>query len=538
MNAFKLLKYLLIDAFTFYGGGKGGGGSAPSYPDPTKVAQATTQTNTDTAAYNKALNLNNYSNPFGSQQSVQTGTDPTTGAPIYNTQVSANPQLTGALSSLLGQAGQSGQINADARSGLYSLNNNYNNLGNQFSGLAQQYQGLNQGINGLQSQYGSIGQGLSGLNNSYANQSGALGNIGSQYTNLSNGVGALNNSYGTLNSQLAGLGSQLDQGAAKAAQQQGQDAAYKAQTQYLDPQFSQQGESLSAQLANQGLAPGSQAYNNAMTNYNNTKQQAYSNAQNQAIMTGSQLGAQNLQNQISGINTQAGLMGQQSSNLMNSANLYGQQGNMLGAQAGLVGQQSGITGQQAGLYGQQAGITGQQAGLYGLQGSNLAGAGSLYGQQGNTYGAQSGLMGQLSANAQMPYSQLGSIASLMPGYSGTGQSSAAPADIAGLYNNQYQSQLAGYNAGQSSSNNMMSGLFGLGSAGIMGMMMSDRRAKRSIKRIGTWSNGLGVYTYRYMWEPKNVRHLGFMADEVRKIAPQAVRRGADGFDRVNYQLAA
>jgi hypothetical protein len=133
---------------------------------------------------------------------------------------------------------------------------------------------------------------------------------------------------------------------------------------------------------------------------------------------------------------------------------------------------------------------------------------------------------------------MGSIASMIPGYSGTGQSSAAPADIAGLYNNQYQSQLAGYNAGQSSSNNMMSGLFGLGSAGIMGMMMSDRRAKRSIKRVGTWANGLGVYTYRYMWEPKNVRHLGFMADEVRKIAPNAVRRGADGFDRVNYQLAA
>jgi hypothetical protein len=41
-----------------------------------------------------------------------------------------------------------------------------------------------------------------------------------------------------------------------------------------------------------------------------------------------------------------------------------------------------------------------------------------------------------------------------------------------------------------------------------------------------------------MWEPKGVRHLGFMADEVRKIAPKAVLRGADGFDRVNYQLAA
>jgi hypothetical protein len=183
-------------------------------------------------------------------------------------------------------------------------------------------------------------------------------------------------------------------------------------------------------------------------------------------------------------------------------------------------------------------MVGNQAGLFGLQGSNLGQQAGIYGQQGSNLGAQSGIYGQQAALGQVPYSNLGSLAGMIPGYSGTGQSSAAPADISGLYNNQYQSQLAGYNAGQSSSNNMMSGLFGLGSAGIMGMMMSDRRAKRSIKRVATWANGLGVYTYRYMWEPKGVRHLGFMADEVRKVAPHAVRRGPDGFDRVNYQMAA
>jgi hypothetical protein len=124
---------------------------------------------------------------------------------------------------------------------------------------------------------------------------------------------------------------------------------------------------------------------------------------------------------------------------------------------------------------------------------------------------------------------------MIPGYSGTGQSSASPADISGLYNNQYQSQLAGYNAKQSSSNSMMSGLFGLGSSAMMGYMMSDRRAKRDVRRVGTFPNGLPVYTYRYIGE-KTI-HLGFMADEVRKVAPHAVRRFADGFDRVNYVLA-
>jgi hypothetical protein len=440
MNIFKILKWLLLDQFTLsgIGGGKGGGGSSPSYPDPNVVAQATTNTNENTAAFNKALNLNNNSNPFGSQQSTQVGTDPTTGAPIYNTTVSANPQLQNALSGLLGSAGNSSGVNQNSIQALGQLNDNLSNI----AGVQQQNAGW-------QSQFAS-----------------AAGGLAPQY---------------------AALAGQLSPNAARDAQQQGQNAAYAAQTQYLDPQFSQQKESLDAQLANQGLTPGSQAYNNAMLNYNNQKQQAYSNAQNQSILTGSQIGTQNLNNQINGINTKAGLIG-------NQAGLFGLGSQILGGANASLGAAAGTYGQNAGLYGQQVGI------------------------------------------GQLPYSNLNTIAGMIPGYSGTGQSSAAPADIAGLYNNQYQSQLAGSNASQSSSNSMMSGLFGLGSSALMGYMMSDRRAKRDIKRVGTFPNGLPVYTYRYIGD--KVLHLGFMADEVRKVAPHAVLQGADGFDRVNYRLAA
>jgi hypothetical protein len=565
MNVFKLLKYLLVDAFTLYGGGKGGG-SAPSYPDPTKVAQATTQTNTDTAAYNKALNLNNFSNPFGSQQTTQVGTDPKTGAPIYNTNTQATSTVSDLLGHNLAQADNSTGVQQNALNGLGGLGSYLSSLGQQAQGVGNNFGSYQQGALGLSPQYqgisnniGNVAGNYSGISNNVGNAAagynGLMGNVGnaaSGYNNLIGNTGALAGQYNNLNSQYAALGSQLDQGAAKAAQQQGQDAAYKAQTQYLDPQFSQQNESLGAQLANQGLAPGSQAYNNAMTNFNNTKQQAYSNAQNQAIMTGSQLGAQNLQNQISGINTQSGLLGAQGQNLGAQAGLYGQQAGMLGNQINAYGQQAGMLGNQIGAYGQQAGVLGNQANAYGQQMNALGGQAGLYGLAGQlgqgqlgalgtgmtSAGQQAGLYGQQVGIGQLPYQNAQSVAGFIPGYTGTGQSSSAPADIAGLYNNQYQSQLAGYNAGQSSSNNMMSGLFGLGSAGIMGMMMSDRRAKRSIKRVATWANGLGVYTYRYMWEPKGVRHLGFMADEVRKVAPHAVRRGDDGFDRVNYQLAA
>lgn len=278
--------------------GKGGGGSAPQAPDPYTVAGATTQTNTDTAAYNKALNLNNYSNSFGSQQSTQVGTDPKTGAPIYNTSISASQPLQSLINGSLSQAG---------------------------------------------------------------------------------------NSNTTLNNSLFGLGSlnsSINPQAAQQAGQQGQQAAYAAQTQYLDPQFAQEGTSLESQLANQGLTPGSQAYTNAMTNYNNAKQQAYSNASNQSILTGQQIGSQMLQNELA------------------------------------------TAGQKANLYGQQASLS------------------------------------------QLPYSQLTSLASLVPGNTGTASSAASPANIAQAFQNQYAGQLNAYDASTGSSNSMMSGLFGLGSAAL------------------------------------------------------------------------
>lgn len=408
---------------TLEGGGGKGSSRQPDAPDPYAVAGATTQTNQDTAAYNKALNLNNYTNPFGSQQSTQVGTDPQTGAPIYNTSITANPQLQQALSSLLGQASGSGSSLSGAQSGL--------------SDILRQYQQLNSGLN----------------------------DVGTWYSGVTNG--------------LTDLSGQLSMNDVKNAQQQGQNAAYAAQTQYLDPQYSQQKESLDAQLANQGITPGSQAYQNAMTNYNNQKQQAYSNAQNQAIMTGSQIGAQNLQNQISGVNTQASLLGQKAQTIGSMAGLYGQQAQNLGAQA---------------------------AGY-----------------------------GQLANLGQLPYSNLSSIASLIPGYAGPAQSSSSPANIGSNIYSNYQAQLNQANAAQQSANQFTGGLFGLGSAGILGYAMSDRRAKRDIRRIGRLHNGLPWYSFRYVWDDERApRRQGVMADEARRIVPSAVATHVSGLQMVDY----
>jgi hypothetical protein len=87
------------------------------------------------------------------------------------------------------------------------------------------------------------------------------------------------------------------------------NAAYSQQTQYLDPQYKQQGEQLDAQLRNQGAHPGDPAYDNAMTLFNNQKQQAYTNAFNNSYQEG--LGAQQTNYGEALGNAQFGNAGQQ-----------------------------------------------------------------------------------------------------------------------------------------------------------------------------------------------------------------------------------
>ncbi len=60
---------------------------------------------------------------------------------------------------------------------------------------------------------------------------------------------------------------------------------------------------------------------------------------------------------------------------------------------------------------------------------------------------------------------------------------------------------------------------------------SDRRLKRNIHKIGQLENGLNVYTFNYIWD--SALTVGVMADEVRKVKPEAVIN-INGFDLVDY----
>lgn len=67
---------------------------------------------------------------------------------------------------------------------------------------------------------------------------------------------------------------------------QAADAVYNKQATYLDPQFTQQQKDIEDQLSRQGIPVGSEAYNSAMTNFNNTKNQAYGAARDSATAGG------------------------------------------------------------------------------------------------------------------------------------------------------------------------------------------------------------------------------------------------------------
>lgn len=72
-------------------------------------------------------------------------------------------------------------------------------------------------------------------------------------------------------------------------------------------------------------------------------------------------------------------------------------------------------------------------------------------------------------------------------------------------------------------------------AGLFGML-SDRRMKTDIKRVGKHPAGVGIYSYRYKGDPKSYpKVVGPMAEDVAKIAPHAVSEipGSGGKRMIN-----
>jgi len=154
---------------------------------------------------------------------------------------------------------------------------------------------------------------------------------------------------------------------------------------------------------------------------------------------------------------------------------------------------------------------------------------------------------QTAALRGMPLNEASALLSggqvQVPQLQNTPQVGVAPTDAMGAYNQQYQGQMAAWQAQQESANAGMGGLFGL--AGTLGgaamkygpglLALSDARAKKDIVQIGKAHNGLPLYAYRY--KGSDTPQIGLMAQDVERVNPRAVVTTESGLKAVDYGRA-
>lgn len=127
----------------------------------------------------------------------------------------------------------------------------------------------------------------------------------------------------------------------------------------------------------------------------------------------------------------------------------------------------------------------------------------------------------------------------------TGQQQAGAQYAGNLSNLWTQNANAQGAAGMAGANARQSGILGLIQAGTN--VLSDRRLKADIKRIGTHKTGAGIYSWCYVDMPEDFpveyasmakwgqNAIGVMADEIKEIIPEAVMKVGQ-YDAVNYSM--
>jgi hypothetical protein len=271
--------------------------------------------------------------------------------------------------------------------------------------------------------------------------------------------------------------------------QDANDAIYNQWASRALPQQEKDTDRLRTQLYNMGLKEGDSAYNDEMERQRQTQGDAMQQAQYQATI-GSGAEAQRMLGMDA--STRAQMFGERGT--------QGQFGNQ--AQAQDFNQMSAQQQQQYQNMLQSSQYQNQQ------RQQQIAEAQQARGQSLNEMNAL--LSGQ---QVNMPN---------MPSYNTAARSEGNQALQAAQLTG--QAELDRFNAKQQATQGMMSGL---GSMAGAGMMMSDRRFKEVISRIGTTPGGVPLYEFRYIWG--GLPYVGVMADDV----PHAVVETA-GIKFVNY----
>lgn len=131
---------------------------------------------------------------------------------------------------------------------------------------------------------------------------------------------------------------------------------------------------------------------------------------------------------------------------------------------------------------------------------------------------------------------------LQPNFINTPGTSLAAPNYQGAVNDKYAADMAAHNARmqqiqqQNANRGSMFGALGqLGGTLGSAFIMSDKRTKTNIRKVGKLDNGLPVYTYRYKGTVNP--QMGVMAQDVEKKNPDAVHK-RDGVRFVDLIMAA
>ena len=559
--------------------------SPPPVPDPYATASAQGTSNANTATAQTALSNANTYTPYGqtvySVTGSQTITNPdgtTTSVPTYSVHQDISQQQQQLL-----------QQNEDLSSSLNGIAQKATNrIGSTLSNPITQSQ-----LSPLQLSAGATPT----LQNSYASGQVQTGYDpgGTIQTSYNTGP-ALQTGYdagGSIQSDVnLNTNSPTTFGQTQNAVQYFQPGDFSAQAnaatnavlQRLAPSMAAQQESLNANLANQGTAQGSAAYNAAQLSQNQanndlrlgavatgdaeqqalfgqqaTANQLYNSAQNQDYSQ--QLGRGQFAQAGIAANNAATLdmgqfhnaaQGQQNSENAAAAAFFNQSVGQTNAQNAALAafgnsaqaQQNAENQAQAGFYNSAIGQQAQQNAALAAFGNSSANQDYQNRLSGYAFDNQAAAQ-QLQQRTALQNQQINQISALRSGnqvaalpaanYQGaTLDQTPISADVyqsAALQNQQYQAQLQASAQNTAAMGSALGGIFG----GVG--KKSDRRLKSDVTRIATARNGLGIYRYRLATEAAGW-HVGFMADEVALIHPEAVWTDPnDGWARVDYEKA-
>lgn len=492
-----------------------GGGSPPPTPDPNVVSAAQTASNKDTAQYNAALGSGGVTTPLGSSK-YTSRVDPTTGATIYDQNISLTPETQAQLDQELAQ---NAQLNGIAGGMLNRIGDTYGTpldtsgmpaLRSSPTAGAYQTDLNTSGLPGLMS---SLGPNYS----TSLDTGGAPGLVGSIDTN------GLPKLYGA--DDLTG------------ARKSVEDAVYGNYSSRLDPMWQQREDQLRTRLANQGIVEGSDAWKNAWQQADFARNDAYDQARRSATVAGGDEFTR-LINASQGNRAQAFGERVTGGNFTNDARAQAVQEAL--ARGGFQNDAS-VNAFNANNNARAQGFGEQQAAGAFRNSSVASGNADARAGASQDNAARSQALAEAMALRNMPLNEFSALRNEgpvnVPQFAGYNAPQVAGTDTAGNIWNAYQGNLNVWNAKQGAQNDILGGLMGLGGqlGGAALIAMSDVRAKHDIVHLRDLEPGVGWYEFSYLGD--DVRHEGVMAQEYERVDPAAVIE-IGGVKHVDYARVA